>query len=36
MRLFDEVNDLSERNILSINDYFDEIEELTEEEKEQK
>lgn len=36
MRLFDEVNDLSESNILSIDDYFDEIEELTEEEKEKR
>lgn len=36
MRLFDEINDLSESNILSIDDYFDEIEELTEEEKEQR
>lgn len=36
MRLFDKINDLSERNILSIDDYFDEIEELTEEEREQR
>lgn len=36
MRLFDEVNDLSESNILSIDDYFDEIEELTEEDKEKR
>lgn len=36
MRLFDKINDLSESNILSIDDYFDEIEELTEEEKEQR
>ena len=35
MRLFDEVNNLSESNILSIEDYFDEME-LTEEEKEQR
>lgn len=33
MRLFDEVNDLPESNILSIDAYFDEIEELKEEEK---
>lgn len=36
MRLFDEANNLSESNILSIDDYFDEIDELTEEEKEQR
>lgn len=36
MRLFDEVNDLSESNILSIEDYFEEIEELTEEDKEKR
>lgn len=36
MREIDEINDLSESNILSIDDYFDEIEELTEEEKEKR
>lgn len=36
MRIFDEINDLSESNILSIDDYFDEIEELTEEDKEKR
>lgn len=35
MRLFDEVNDLSESNILSIDDYFDEME-LSDEEKEKR
>lgn len=35
MREIDEINDLSESNILSIKDYFDEME-LTEEEKEQR
>lgn len=35
MRAIDEINDLSESNILSIEDYFDEME-LTEEEKEQR
>lgn len=35
MRLFDKINDLSESGILSIEDYFDEME-LTEEEKEQR
>lgn len=35
MREIDEINDLSENNILSIGDYFDEME-LTEEEKEQR
>lgn len=35
MRLFDEINDLSERNILSIEDYFDEME-LSDEEKEKR
>lgn len=36
MQIFDEINDLSQSNILSIDDYFDEIEELTEEEREQR
>lgn len=36
MRIFDEINNLSESNILSIDDYFDKIEELTEEEKEKR
>lgn len=36
MRILDEINDLSESNILSIDDYFNEIEELTEEEKEKR
>lgn len=36
MRIFDEIKDLSESNILSIDDYFDEIEELTEEDKEKR
>lgn len=36
MRLFDEINDLSESNILSIDDYFDEIKGLSEEEKEKR
>lgn len=36
MRSFDEVNNISESNILSIDDYFDEIEELTEGEKEKR
>lgn len=36
MRLFDEVKNLSESNILSIDDYFDEIEGLTEEDKEKR
>lgn len=35
MRLFDEISDLSESGILSIEDYFDEME-LTEEEKERR
>lgn len=35
MRVIDEINDLSENGILSIEDYFDEME-LTEEEKEQR
>lgn len=35
MRLFDEINDLSESDILSIEDYFDEME-LSDEEKEQR
>lgn len=36
MREIDEINDISESNILSIDDYFDEIEELTKEEKEKR
>lgn len=36
MRMIDKINDLSESNILSIDDYFDEIEELTEEDKEKR
>ena len=36
MRIFDEINDLSQTNILSIDDYFDEIEELTDEEREKR
>lgn len=36
MREIDEINNLSENKILSIDDYFDEIEELTEEEKEKR
>lgn len=36
MRIFDEINDLSQSNILSIDDYFDEIEELTEKEREKR
>lgn len=36
MRLFDEINDLSQSNILSIDDYFDEMEGLTEKEREQR
>lgn len=36
MRAFDEINNLSESNILSIEDYFDGIEGLTEEEREKR
>lgn len=36
MRMIDKINDLSEGNILSIEDYFEEIEELTEEDKEKR
>lgn len=36
MRLFDEINDLSKSNILSIDEFFDGIESLTDEEREKR
>lgn len=36
MRLFDEINDISKSNILSIDEYFDGIENLTDEEREKR